>query len=152
MTKIVWNIQTFSDFNLTQLFDVIQLRIDIFVVEQECAYPELDEYDRHTATRHLSGYDVRGLLVAYARLLPAGLSFSEVSVGRFLVRTEARGQGVGHQLLQKALDETNHVWPGDDIRIAAQEYLEDFYEQYGFRRVSDMFLDHGVPHIEMLKK
>ncbi|MGB0910308.1 MAG: GNAT family N-acetyltransferase [Nitrospirales bacterium] len=152
MLNLVWKIQTYSNFSLDQLFDVLQLRVNIFVVEQQCAYPELDECDRHAETRHLSGYDENGSLVAYARLLPAGISFSEVSVGRLVVRTDVRGQGVGHQLLQKTLDEAQKVWPGHVIRMAAQEYLESFYEHYGFRRVSDIFLDHGVPHVEMLKK
>ena len=147
----VWQIKAFDDLTTCQLYELLQLRVDVFVVEQHCAYPELDTFDRHTETRHLLGYDESGSLMTYSRLLPAGLSFSEVSIGRFLVREYARGYGVGHQLLQKALLESQRLWPDKPIRIAAQDYLQRFYEQYGFLRTSEVFLDHGVPHIEMLK-
>ena len=123
----------------------------MFVVEQQCAYPELDEFDRHGETGHLLGYDASGQLIAYARILPAGLSFLEISIGRFVVRQEARGQGVGHQLLRAALDEIQTRWPGHAVRISAQDYLEKFYAQYGFERGSDMYLEDGIPHIEMVK-
>ena len=152
MHNIQWTIQTFPELETDQLFDVLQLRVDIFVVEQQCVYPELDSYDRQKETRHLSGYDELGKLLAYARLLPAGLSFSEVSIGRFAVKKDSRGHGIGHQLLQTALKEIEQCWPGSAIKIAAQDYLQGFYEQYGFTRVSGVYLDEGVPHVEMLRK
>ncbi len=147
----VWQVPGFHDLTTCQLYELLQVRVNVFVVEQQCAYPELDAYDHHAEVKHLLGHDEAGLLVAYARLLPAGLSFSEVSIGRFVVRENARGHGVGHQLLQKALLEAQRLWPDKPIRIAAQDYLQRFYEQYGFLRTSDVFLDHGVSHIEMLK-
>jgi len=152
MSTIHWNVQTFDEFKADEFFDVLQLRVNVFVVEQQCAYPELDGDDRHAETRHLQGYDERGALVAYARLLPAGLKYAEVSIGRFVVKKERRGQGIGHQLLRKSLEVIQQCWSSHSIKIAAQEYLKDFYAQYGFTQVSERYLDAGVPHIEMLKE
>ena len=150
--NIQWTIKTFQQLSVDQLFDVLQLRVAVFVVEQQCAYPELDDYDRHAETRHLSGRDELGHLIAYTRILPAGLKYPEVSVGRFVVESQVRGQGVGHQLLRTALDEIQQCWPNCAIRLAAQEYLQGFYEQHGFTRVSDRYLEDGIPHVEMLKE
>jgi ElaA protein len=152
MVKLQWEVKTFQQLTVEQLFEVLQLRVDVFVVEQRCPYPELDRFDRHAETRHLSGSDECGRLMAYARILPPGLSFPEVRIGRFVVKGEARGKGVGHQLLRAALDFIQERWPGQAIRVSAQEYLQRFYAQYGFSRVSDVYLEDGIPHIEMLRK
>ena len=152
MHNLRWDVKSIQELSVSQFFDVLQLRVNVFVVEQQCAYPELDEHDRHAETRHLSRYDASGQLMAYARILPAGLSFSEVSLGRFVVRKDARGQGIGHQLLSEALKEIQTSWPGHAIRISAQDYLEKFYGQYGFTRVSDVYLEDGIRHVEMVKK
>ncbi len=151
-SPIQWAIKTFHQLSVDQLFDVLQLRVAVFVVEQRCAYPELDDHDRHAETRHLSGRDDFGHLIAYARILPAGLTYPEVSLGRFVVKAQARRKGVGHQLLQTALDEIQRCWPGRAIRLAAQVYLQGFYEHHGFTRVSDMYLEDDIPHVEMLKE
>jgi ElaA protein len=152
MNNIQWDIKTFQELELTQLFDLLKLRVDVFVVEQACAYPELDAHDRHLETRHLSGHDEVGKLMAYARLLPPGLRFPEVNLGRFVVKTELRKKGIGHQLLQEALKEISRCWPKISIRISAQDYLQAFYAQYGFLRVSEVYLEDGIPHVEMKKE
>ncbi len=152
MHNLQWDVNSFQELSVSQFFEILQLRVDVFVVEQQCAYPELDEHDRHSETRHLAGRDESRQLVAYARILPAGLSFPEVSLGRFVVRKDARGQGIGHQLLSEALKEIQTSWPGSAIRISAQDYLQKFYEQYGFTPFSEMYLEDGIPHIEMVKK
>lgn len=151
MHNLQWDVKIFQELLVSQFFDVLQLRVNVFVVEQQCAYPELDEHDRHAETRHLAGRDASGQLIAYARILPAGLRFSEVSLGRFVVRKDARGQGIGHQLLSVALKEIQSSWPGHAIRISAQDYLEKFYGQYGFTRASDMYFEDGISHVEMVK-
>ena len=151
MSKLVWEVKTFQQLSPNQLFDFLQLRVDVFVVEQRCAYRELDEYDRHPEARHLSGRNVVGQLIAYARILPSGLRYPEVNLGRFVVRTDSRKQGVGHHLLQTALQEITRCWPETPIRISAQDYLQKFYEQYGFVRVSEVYLEDGIPHVEMVK-
>ncbi len=152
MNPLDWKTTAFHQFSLDELFDVLHLRVDVFVVEQECAYRELDEYDRHPEVRHLSGYDESGQLIAYSRLLPTGLRYPEKNFGRFVVRADSRKQGIGHQLMEKSLQEISCFWPKNSIRISAQEYLQRFYSQYGFIRVSDVYLEDGIPHVEMVKE
>jgi len=152
MGKLQWEAKTFHQLALDQLFEILKLRIDVFVVEQQCPYPELDNCDRHMETRHLSGRDEGGQLMAYARILPPGLRYPEVNLGRFVVEAKARGKGAGRQLLRTALDVMQECWPGSAIRISAQDYLQEFYAQSGFTRVSDVYLEDGIPHVEMLKK
>ena len=149
---IQWTLRVFQELSADQLFEVLQLRVDVFVVEQHCAYRELDEYDRHHETRHLSGRNEAGDLIVYARLLPPGLRYPEVNLGRFVVRADSRKQGIGHQLLQTALEEISRCWPKASVKISAQDYLQKFYGQYGFIRVSDVYLDDGIPHVEMVKE
>ena len=147
-----WEVKTFQQLTVDELFDVLKLRVDVFVVEQQCAYRELDDHDRHPETRHLSGHDESGQLISYARLLPPGLRYPEVNLGRFVVKADSRKQGVGHQLLQAALQEISRCWPKTSMRISAQDYLQAFYAQYGFIRISDVYLEDGIPHVEMLKE
>jgi ElaA protein len=147
-----WEVKTFQQLTVDELFDGLKLRVDVFVVEQQGAYPELDDHDRHTETRHLSGRNEGGQLIAYARLLPPGLRYPEVNLGRFVVKTDFRGRGIGHQLLEAALKEVSGCWPKTPIRISAQDYLQAFYAQYGFLRVSEVYLEDGIPHLEMLKE
>lgn len=150
--KIKWEVNQFQEFFVDKLFEVLKLRVDVFVVEQQCAYPELDDYDRHPEARHLSGRNEDGQLIAYARLLPPGLRYSEVNLGRFVVKADFRGQGIGPQLVKKSLQEISRYWSGVSIKISAQDYLQKFYEQYGFVRVSEVFLEDGIPHVEMVKE
>ena len=152
MHDIHWTVQTFRELEPGQLYELLQLRVDVFVVEQHCAYPELDDHDRHVETRHLSGRDMEGQLIAYARLLSPETGSPDVNLGRFVVKKKARGKRVGHQLLCEALREIESIWPGRDMKISAQDYLQKFYEQYGFVRVSEVYLDFGVPHITMVKE
>jgi len=152
MNNIQWDIKTFHELELEELFDLLKLRVDVFVVEQQCAYRELDEYDRHPETRHLSGRNEGGQLIAYARLLPPNLRYPEVNLGRFVVKADFRKQGFGHQLLQAALKEISSCWPKTPMRISAQDYLQAFYERYGFLRESEVYLEDGIPHVEMVKE
>ncbi len=152
MTFFHWKAKTFQQLSIDQLFEILKLRVDVFVVEQQCAYPELDEHDRHPETRHLSGRNDVGELLAYARLLPPGLRYQEVNLGRIVVRADFRKQGVGHQLLQNALEEISGCWPKTSVKISAQEYLQKLYEQYGFARISDVYLEDGIPHVEMVRE
>jgi ElaA protein len=146
-----WKCKRFQQLNNHQLYDILKLRVDIFVVEQKCPYPELDDKDRHIETRHLTAYDDSGL-IAYARLLPPGLSYPDASVGRFAVEPSARNQGTGSLLMEKSLEEVDKIWPDSAIRISAQAHLREFYEKFSFIKVSDRYLEDGIPHIEMLKQ
>lgn len=151
MTKFIWHNKTFSQLNTHELYDLLKLRIDIFVVEQTCFYPDLDEHDRHLETQHLFCYQ-NGLMTAYLRILPKGLTYpNNISIGRVVVAPSARGTGLGHELMKVALADCLIDFPNDTIKISAQEHLEKFYNHHGFERVSDMYLEDGIPHIGMLK-
>ena len=149
--RMKWNTTKFHQLTPDQLYDILKLRVNIFVVEQKCPYPELDDKDRHVETRHMTAYD-DSRLIAYTRLLPPGLSYPDISVGRFAVEPSARNQGTGSLLMEKTLEEIDKIWPDKPIRISAQVHLSKFYEKFGFIIVSDSYLEDGIPHIEMLKE
>lgn len=151
MVNVTWKIHTFQELTVEELFEVLRLRVDVFVVEQQCAYRELEDWDRHPETVHLSGRNEGGQLIAYARILSPGVRFPEINLGRFVVRADSRKQGIGHHLLRAALQEISRCWPQTSIRISAQDYLQAFYAQYAFIRVSDVYLEDGIPHVDMLK-
>ncbi|MBP6346484.1 GNAT family N-acetyltransferase [Neisseriaceae bacterium CLB008] len=148
---LTWQTLTFAQLNTLELYTLLRLRVAIFVVEQNCAYPELDGKDTHPDSRHLLGYDADGTLVAYARLLPPGLSYPQPSIGRVAIDHTQRGSGLGHHLIQEALSQTQKAWPAQDIQIGAQLYLQTFYERHGFMAVSGPYLEDDIPHIDMIK-
>ncbi len=152
MSIIHWEVRSFRQLSVDTFFEVFQLRVDVFVVEQQCAYRELDEFDRHSETRHLSGRNESGELVAYTRILPPGLRYPEANLGRFVVRADSRNNGFGHEMVRIALREISQLWPKKPVKISAQDYLQSFYTQYGFVRVSQVYLEDGIPHVEMVKK
>lgn len=143
-----WQCLPFEQLTTHQLYDLLKLRVDVFVVEQNCPYPELDEHDRHPQTHHLLGFQ-DGELVAYLRLLPPGVTYDNVSIGRVLTAQTARGTGAGHALLQQGLIHAERLWPQHTIDIGAQDHLQSYYLQYGFSPISEMYLEDGIPHIDM---
>lgn len=148
--KLEWKINSFQQLNNSLLYEIIKLRIDVFVVEQNCPYAELDNKDDHPETIHITA-TLNSELVAYARIVPPELSYTEVSMGRFIVKQPFRRQGIGSELLTKCLAEKFRIWPNYKIKISAQEHLKPYYEYFGFRVVSDIYLEDGIPHVEMLK-
>lgn len=148
---IQWQIKRFAELDALTLYQMLKLRVDIFVVEQNCPYPELDNKDLAQDAMHLLGW--RGdELVAYARMLPPGVSYPEASIGRVAVAEAARGGGNARQLMAKAIEATLAQWPEAGIRIGAQHYLEGFYGSLGFEAVSDVYLEDGIPHLDMVFK
>lgn len=145
---ITWQSLRFEALNTHQLFELLKLRVDVFVVEQECAYPELDEKDRHSDTHHLLGWE-NDKLVAYARLLPPGLSYPSVSIGRVVISGANRKKGAGKALIAQAIAKCALLWPNQAIEIGAQAYLLDFYQAFGFETASSMYLEDGIPHVDM---
>ena len=145
-----WQTIKFHQLTTDQLYEILKLRVDIFVVEQTCPYPELDEKDRHGEAIHLLGSEEDDL-IAYARLLAPGVSYADASIGRFAVKELQRHQGLGSQLLDECLQEIKRQWTGSAIRISAQAHLQEFYEEFNFKKVSDIYLEDDIPHIEMLK-
>lgn len=145
---IDWQLIPFSQLTTTQLYQLLKLRVDVFVVEQTCPYPELDDKDHQPNVYHLLGYQ-HGQLVACARLLPKGISYPSVSIGRVATSIDQRKGGLGHQLLKQALNGCQRLWPNESIEIGAQQHLHGFYQQHGFVQTSDMYLEDGIPHIDM---
>ncbi|WED22118.1 GNAT family N-acetyltransferase [Vibrio sp. JC009] len=145
---ISWQLLSFDQLTTHQLYELLKLRVDVFVVEQTCPYPELDNKDLAEGVYQLIGYKDNEI-VACARLLPAGISFDNVSIGRFASKQTARGNGLGHKLMSAALEQCEVLWPGQSIDIQAQEYLRSFYEKHGFRAYTESYLEDDIPHLDM---
>lgn len=143
-----WLCLKFNDLSNLQLYSITQLREKVFIVEQDCPYLDADGKD--IKAKHLMGFE-KDQLMAYARLLPPGVSYEEISIGRFITDESIRGIGAGKELMKKCLEQMNKDFPGQDIRISAQKYLFRFYNSFGFKQVGEEYLEDGIPHIEMLK-
>lgn len=154
--KTTWQSKVFTELSLNQLYDVLKLRIDVFVVEQTCYYPDLDSeknlLDRHPQTLHLLGYQAEQL-VAYLRILPKGQSYTNnISIGRVVIANQARGDGLGHKLMSEALSLCQLYYPHEEIKISAQQHLKSYYQSHGFAQISAMYLEDDIPHIAMLRE
>jgi len=145
--QIDWKIKHFVDLNQYELYDVFALRINVFVVEQNCPYPELDGKDKHCF--HVIG-EHEGEVVATARIIPAGISYPEVSIGRVAIRSDFRGNELGHEIMRKALEFIDNEYGKCDIRISAQAHLQSYYEKHRFKSTGKEYLEDGIPHLEML--
>jgi ElaA protein len=143
-----WTWKNFDQLSLEQLYDAIHLRQQVFVVEQQCLYPDADGFD--PACLHVLGYDDAGALMAYARILPPGVRYEEPSIGRVIVAEQLRGKGIGEILMRQALLRAAALYPGAPVRISAQARLERFYRRLGFVSVGELYDDVGIPHIDML--
>ncbi|PUA18707.1 GNAT family N-acetyltransferase [Glaciimonas sp. PCH181] len=143
-----WYWQPFHRLSLEQLYDALNLRQRVFVIEQNCLYLDADGLDQ--SCWHGLGYDDNGTLQAYARIVPPKLRYPEPSIGRVIVSEQSRGKGVGQTLMQQAIAQTSDLYPGLPIRISAQAQLEVFYGTLGFATVGELYDDTGIPHIDML--
>ena len=145
---IDWKFATFDALTLSQLYAVLQLRSEVFVVEQACVFQDMDGADAQAM--HLLGTS-GGQLLAYARCFAAGVKFKEASIGRLITRSELRGSGAGHVLVSRAIDSVTRQWGPQAIRIGAQARLESFYRQHGFETTGEPYIEDGISHIEMLR-
>lgn len=152
---IEWEWASFGQLDTHKLYRILQLRSEVFVVEQNCVYQDIDGLD--PGSFHLLGWQ-QGQhgqdrqLVAYLRCLPKGLKFAEASLGRVITCGAVRGSGAGHALLTEALARMQSEWGDQVIRIAAQLYLQKFYERFGFVACSPPFDEDGIPHIDMVRQ
>ncbi|MDX3774341.1 GNAT family N-acetyltransferase [Chromatiaceae bacterium AAb-1] len=145
-----WQVLTFADLDTYTLYAMLQLRVDVFVVEQHCPYPELDNKDLHPATRHIL-LKKGDKVIAYARVLAPDVSFPGYpGIGRVCVSQTARRLGLGQTLVEKTLTATRELWPGKDIHISAQCYLQQFYQSMGFSPASEQYLEDDIPHLKMI--
>lgn len=148
--KINWKLKKFEDLSNVELYTILALRLAVFSVEQNCAYQDADGKDFKSL--HLMGLDENGQLMAYSRLVPPGVSFKEVSIGRVITSNIARGSGAGKELMKVSLEEIKKHFGNVPVRIGAQCYLIKFYSDFGFEIASEEYLEDNIPHIEMLRK
>lgn len=139
-----WHDRAFDELTVTELYAIMALRAKVFVVEQAAAYQDLDGWDQ--VARHVWA-EVDSKIVAYLRIVPAGTTFDEVSIGRVITAAEARGLGLGRVLMRRGLAIAGDV----PMRIGAQSHLERFYNELGFVRASDEYIEDNIPHIEMTR-
>ncbi|WP_294301042.1 GNAT family N-acetyltransferase [uncultured Chryseobacterium sp.] len=149
MSKIIWKIKTFEEFTVPELYAVIKARVDVFVVEQNCPYPDLDNYDQKAL--HLWAEE-DGEVLAYCRIFDKGIKYKETSIGRVLTTEKARGKNLGKQMIAYAVQTIENRFRTSGIRISAQDYLLRFYSGFGFEDTGKKYLEDDIPHTEMLRK
>lgn len=141
-----WKTYHFEELTTKDLYEVLKLRVDVFVVEQNCPYPELDNLDQQSI--HLLCRE-DGVIQSYARLVPAGAKYDLPSIGRVIVRKEARGRGLAKELLERSIDYILTEWKSKAIQLQGQVYLQEFYQSFGFQPVSESYDEDGIPHVDM---
>lgn len=150
MMNIYWICKSFKELNTNELYEILHIRQLVFILEQICPYLDADKKDYKAW--HLLGYDSEGNLVAYARLLPKGVSYQEYSsIGRVLSLPSVRRSGVGKELMSRVMQEMERLFPAQSICISAQSYLVPFYETFGFINTGKEYLEDDIPHTEMIK-
>ena len=144
-----WILKHFDELTANELYNILQLRNEVFIVEQNCPYQDLDNKDLNAF--HLMGTE-KNKLLAYSRLLAPGISYSESSIGRVVSSPAARKMGMGKRLMEESIHQIKNLFHTDTIRIGAQLYLKKFYESFGFIQEGEGYLEDNIPHIIMLRK
>ena len=148
MTEIQWICKPFDIVTPHELYAILQLRSEVFVVEQNCIFQDIDGKDQQCY--HLMGL-VENNLVAYARLMPAGVSYNFISIGRIATSSKYRNKGAGKALLDTAIEKCNELFGRQAIKIGAQLYLKNFYESFGFIQIGEVYDEDGILHVEMIR-
>lgn len=143
-----WQVKHYPELTTNEFHDIIALRLKAFVVEQNCSYLDLDGKDKKCY--HLICRDGFGKVVATARILPPGISYSEVSIGRVVLDQEIRGKGIGHQLMEQSMKFIKDEFGAVLVRISAQKHLENYYNSHNFFSTGKEYLEDDIPHVEML--
>jgi ElaA protein len=146
--NITWMLKAFDDLSPAELYAILRLRSEVFVVEQTCIFLDMDNKDQYCL--HLLGWD-GGHLAAVARIVPTGKSYAEASIGRVVTAPFARGTGLGRKLMEVAIHELYKQYGQVPIRIGAQQHLHKFYGSLGFIIASDPYDEDGIIHVEMVK-
>ena len=147
--QIQWMLKRFDELTPYQLYAILQLRNEVFVVEQNCVFQDADDKDQKCY--HLMGFN-DNKLVAYTRLAPPRLIYEHPSIGRVITSPLVRGKGVGIKLMQQSIDTVYDLFGKKDIKIGAQVYLKKFYSSFGFEPASEVYLEDGIEHLYMVKK
>ncbi len=148
MTDLLWKAKLFSEITTDELYQILKARCDVFVVEQKCPYPDMDNLDQKAI--HLWAENKNEVL-AYCRIFPKGIKYSESSIGRVLTTTNGRGKGVGRQMIHYAVQIVENRFKSPEIRISAQDYLIPFYKEFGFQETEKKYLEDNLPHTEMFR-
>jgi len=146
--NLSWQFKHFTELTTMELHDLIQLRLQTFVVEQNCVYQDLDGKDKKSY--HLICRDGFGDIIGTARIIPAGISYPEVSIGRFVIAEDKRGNQYGIGMMNRCMEFIKAEFGNVAVRISAQQYLEKFYNRFGFQSTDKKYLEDGIPHLEML--
>ncbi len=143
------SVKTFEELSRDELYEILQLRSEVFVVEQDCVYQDIDGKDQKAL--HVFGINDHKL-VAYTRCFPPGVYFDQAAIGRVVVPMDERKYGYGHEIMRVSIDAIEERYGLQDIKVSAQTYLRKFYESHGFQQVGEGYLEDGIPHIGMIKK
>lgn len=149
MSNIIWKIKSFDELTVPEFHEIIKARIDVFVVEQNCPYHDLDGYDEKAI--HLWA-EKDNMVLAYCRIFDKGIKYSETSIGRVLTSEKGRGKNLGKQLIQYAVETIENRFKTSEVRISAQDYLLKFYSYFGFEDTGKKYLEDNIPHTEMFRK
>ena len=144
----MWHLKTFKELTTLQLYEILKLRSEIFVVEQKCVYQDIDNKDQKAYHLFL---EENNIILAYTRLFKPNDYYKEASIGRVVVNNTKRGTGLGHKLIDKSILQIEKIIGKVTIKIGAQTYLKSFYEKHGFEKISEEYLEDGIPHIHMLR-
>ena len=144
-----WTIKRFDELTLDELYNILQLRNEVFIVEQNCVYNDTDGKDR--SAWHLMAVE-NDRLVAYTRILPPGVSYNDPAIGRVVTSSLKRRSGLGRELMKRSIEACQIFFGKTSISLSAQVYLQNFYESFGFIVAGKEYLDDGIPHVEMSRK
>ncbi|NND88382.1 MAG: GNAT family N-acetyltransferase [Flavobacteriaceae bacterium] len=141
------SIKTFEQLSTKELYELLQLRSEVFVVEQDCVYQDIDGKDEMAL--HIIG-SYQDKIVAYTRCFDSGIYFDRAAIGRVIVREGYRKEGFGHDIMKASIEAIKKRFETEKIQLSAQTYLIDFYRSHGFQTIGDEYLEDGIPHIAMI--
>lgn len=146
--NLIWHFKKFDELTQKELYEILQLRAEVFVVEQNCPYNDCDGKDFHCL--HL-WCTIDNKIIGNCRIVPPGISYDEPSIGRVVSHADYRHLKLGYQLMMHSIEIINNLYESQPIRISAQSYLKNFYEKCEFKQVSEEYLEDDIPHMEMLR-
>ncbi|MBX4271515.1 GNAT family N-acetyltransferase [Clostridium estertheticum] len=144
-----WELKKFEELKVEEIYKILEIRNQVFIVEQQCAYQDCDGKDENAYHLYLQD---NGKIIAYLRILKKGVSFDEISIGRVLVHENYRGKGISREMMLKAINFIELNLNEEEIKIQAQSYLVNFYRSLGFKETSNEYLEDNIPHINMFYK
>ncbi len=148
MGDISFKIKSFEELSTSELYKILRLRAEVFIIEQACIYQDIDDKDQKAF--HVIGYK-NNEIIAYTRIFNMGDYFENASIGRVVISEKERKYGYGHDLIKKSIQGIKEVFGTEDIKISAQCYLNRFYQKHGFKQIGEEYLEDGIPHIAMIR-